>query len=26
MLDKKSEANLEIAVACLDKKDESFFL
>ena len=25
MLDKKSKANLEIAVVCLDKKDESFF-
>ena len=25
MLNKKSEANLEIAVACLEKKDESFF-
>ena len=25
MLNKKSEANLEIAVVCLDKKDASFF-
>jgi len=25
MLNKKSEANLEIAIVCLDKKDESFF-